>query len=263
LFSTTGVFRYFYKEKNNAGATNGNCFSFIRNSGAVTCIIKNISFKPLNQANPLTLFNTVPEQWEQISCSIRPARQFAVEFDGADDYGQFDTDVVLEDDWEVSVMFDTDTLVWPMTKDILNKELFFKLSLSPQGRPSFLVGDGTAWRVTLTSGFDISVNTPTTITGRKQGNNYTLLVNNVVVATSTTTLAVTPRISHVGRRSTISTAFHKGFIYYIKINGQFYPLDRVNQAIQPSKPDNGNPITLFNVVNEQWKEITPNTRPEG
>jgi hypothetical protein len=71
VFNSVGVKRYFYTDRNEGG-TNGASVSFKRALGTVaSCIIKNISFKPLGTANPLTLFNTVPEQWEQISCSIR------------------------------------------------------------------------------------------------------------------------------------------------------------------------------------------------
>ena len=71
VFNSVGVKRYFYTDRNEGG-TNGASVSFKRALGTVaSCIIKNISFKPLGTANPLTLFNTVPEQWEVIPCNLR------------------------------------------------------------------------------------------------------------------------------------------------------------------------------------------------
>jgi hypothetical protein len=70
LFSSVGVFRYAYTTKNNPGATNGNCLSFIRNSGVVNCIIKNISFKPLGSSNPMQLINTTSDRWQQVPCRV-------------------------------------------------------------------------------------------------------------------------------------------------------------------------------------------------
>lgn len=47
-FNTIGVKRYFYTKQGNTGnPTNGNLIQLKRLSGAVNCVIKNISFKPL------------------------------------------------------------------------------------------------------------------------------------------------------------------------------------------------------------------------
>jgi hypothetical protein len=61
VFSTIGLKRVFYTTKPND-------FNFIRNATnpAPSCIIKNISFKPLGTCNPLTLVNTNPERWSEI-----------------------------------------------------------------------------------------------------------------------------------------------------------------------------------------------------
>lgn len=72
-FSSTGVFRYYYTSKENAGGSTGNTMIFVRDNGVASCIIKNISFKPLGTSNPATIFNSVPEQWEQIPCNLRPS----------------------------------------------------------------------------------------------------------------------------------------------------------------------------------------------
>ncbi len=54
--------------------------------------------------------------------------------------------------------------------------------------------------------------------------------------------------------------FYKGLMPDIRINNNYYPLDARNQAIQLAQPDNGNPLTLFNVVPEQWEDIPCNLR---
>lgn len=65
-FTTTGVKRYFYTDRNEGGA-NGAAVSFKRtDSTVVSCVIKNISFKPLGTCNPLTLFNTTSANWQEV-----------------------------------------------------------------------------------------------------------------------------------------------------------------------------------------------------
>jgi hypothetical protein len=61
IFTSTGIKQYLYKDK---GINNNNTVQFKRNSGSITCIIKNISFKPLGTCNPVTLSNTTSENWE-------------------------------------------------------------------------------------------------------------------------------------------------------------------------------------------------------
>ena len=54
-FSTPGVKRYFYTQKALAGNPNSQAVTFKRRSGSVTCVIKNIGFKPLWVANATEL----------------------------------------------------------------------------------------------------------------------------------------------------------------------------------------------------------------
>ncbi len=63
-FNTTGVKRYFYT---SAGASNSNLIEFKRASGVASCVIKNISFKPLGTCNPLTLVNTTSDRWQEVT----------------------------------------------------------------------------------------------------------------------------------------------------------------------------------------------------
>ena len=63
VFNSVGVKRFFYTEDVNA-----NKIEFKRAAGTISCIIKNISFKPLGTANPLTLVNTNSERWSKIPC---------------------------------------------------------------------------------------------------------------------------------------------------------------------------------------------------
>lgn len=66
-FNTIGVKRYYYTKQGNTGnPTNGNLIQLKRLSGVVSCVIKNISFKPLGTCNPLTLVNTTPDRWQEV-----------------------------------------------------------------------------------------------------------------------------------------------------------------------------------------------------
>ncbi|WP_423186767.1 hypothetical protein ACO1PK_00700 [Alishewanella sp. d11] len=51
---------------------NDNRFQLGRNAPGTNLKIRNISFKSLGSSNPLTLFNVVPEQWQEIPCNLRP-----------------------------------------------------------------------------------------------------------------------------------------------------------------------------------------------
>lgn len=67
-FNTVGVKRYFYTQKDFAGISNGQTVIFKRQSGPVTCVIKNISFRPLWVADAAELlangaFNTDIAGW--------------------------------------------------------------------------------------------------------------------------------------------------------------------------------------------------------
>lgn len=64
VFSDAGLKRFLYTSK---GVSNANVFIFKRaNNTSPTCIIKNISFKPLGTCNPITLANVTSANWEDL-----------------------------------------------------------------------------------------------------------------------------------------------------------------------------------------------------
>lgn len=63
-FNSVGIKRYFFTTKGGSGE---NTFQFKRSDSVpISCIIKNISFKPLGSCNPLTLVNTNPDRWSEV-----------------------------------------------------------------------------------------------------------------------------------------------------------------------------------------------------
>jgi WD40 repeat protein len=65
-FNSVGMKRYFYTQKLNS-TSDGNTIVFKRVAGiTASCIIKNISFKPLGTCNPLQLINTTSDRWQEI-----------------------------------------------------------------------------------------------------------------------------------------------------------------------------------------------------
>lgn len=60
VFNSVGIKRYFYTEK---GLSSNNTTQFKRNSGSASCVIKNISFKPLGTCNPMTITNAT---WTEV-----------------------------------------------------------------------------------------------------------------------------------------------------------------------------------------------------
>jgi hypothetical protein len=67
VFNTVGVKRAYY-----TSFSSDTQFEFCRNnSGAVvSCIIKNISFRPLGTCNPMQLINTTSDRWQQVPCRV-------------------------------------------------------------------------------------------------------------------------------------------------------------------------------------------------
>ena len=82
-FNVVGIKRYFYTAK---GASSENAIVFKRLSGIASCIIKNISFKPLNDCNPATIVNFTSDRWfeQELSYPLYNTR-YAYNFDGVDD----------------------------------------------------------------------------------------------------------------------------------------------------------------------------------
>jgi hypothetical protein len=65
IVSTTGVKRVYYTDP----VTD---WQFVRNNAGqvFSCIIKNISFKPLGSCNPMTLVNITSDRWQQVPCRV-------------------------------------------------------------------------------------------------------------------------------------------------------------------------------------------------
>ena len=64
-FNTVGLFRYYYTNKDTPQA-NSQAIQLKRSGTSVaSCVIKNISFKPLGTCNPLTLVNTASTGWQE------------------------------------------------------------------------------------------------------------------------------------------------------------------------------------------------------
>lgn len=61
VFNTVGVKRFYYLTKSG-----GSFIKFKRSTGITSCIIKNISHKPLGTCNPLTLANVTSANWEDL-----------------------------------------------------------------------------------------------------------------------------------------------------------------------------------------------------
>ncbi len=65
LFNTLGRKKAYYTVKPAS-------IEFTRNNSGdqINCVIKNISFKPLGTCNPMTIFNTTNDRWQQVPCRI-------------------------------------------------------------------------------------------------------------------------------------------------------------------------------------------------
>ncbi|MEN3158308.1 hypothetical protein ABC502_07985 [Alkalimonas sp. NCh-2] len=52
-----------------------------------------------------------------------------------------------------------------------------------------------------------------------------------------------------------------GQFIWIEVNGNYYPMRSKGSAVQQAEPNNGNPLTLFNTVPENWGVVPCNLRP--
>jgi hypothetical protein len=68
VFNTPGKKRFFYSDYAQIGSV---AWRFrVPTAGAFSCIIKNISFKPLGSSNPMTLVNTTSDRWQAVPCRV-------------------------------------------------------------------------------------------------------------------------------------------------------------------------------------------------
>lgn len=66
VFSAPGVYRHFVTDRNSVAA--GSSWGFQRQAAGApaSCVIKNISFKPLADCNPAILVNTTSDRWQDV-----------------------------------------------------------------------------------------------------------------------------------------------------------------------------------------------------
>lgn len=236
VFDKPGTFRHFYIDKAGLGG-NTQYFAFVRVNGSINCIIKNISFKPLGTCNPMTLVNTASTGWTQVDGQPLPLLRWAYNFDGVDDLGTFNTPIELGQDFDVQITVEDIQQVPAAGQDFIGSELNFKFGLDAvTGRFSFLVGNGSSWVVNHLSSVSAYDGKRYVLRGTKVGNTYTFTINGEVSFTTTNANVVTPRVTHIARRSNGNLSWVRGRVFDVKINGTIYAIDARNQLIQLPSP---------------------------
>jgi hypothetical protein len=245
LISTTGVKRVYY----TSPVTD---WQFVRNNPGqvVNCIIKNISFKPLNTCNPLTLVNTTPDRWEEIEGTL-PKTRWVYNFDGVDDRGELNFKAVNMDG-DNSFEFWTPTGVTASDQQIIAQNVNSG-GASSEFRIAY-VDTGTFRQIGVTWGGSTTI-VITQVQGLKKGTKYgltligteatiyeggldgtfirsvTLTRGAIREATATTTI--------MARRAGTLTSFVQyasGVQRDVKINGVLYAIDAPYQTVQLPNP---------------------------
>ena len=193
---------------------------------------------------------------------VRPLQQqqcFAINLNGSSSYGQFasrlhnpDGDNTYEF-WTPAVLSGSQMIITQTNQATLASSEF---RLFTNGGQLRIVRGGT--ETTLVSS-GLQAFTRYVLT--QIGNAATVTQGETVIA-SVTALSGAAREpsapTRLGVRSSGGSLvnFFAGLFPDVRINGNYYPLDAKGQAIQNAVPDNGNPLTLFNTVPDQWEQVS-------
>lgn len=218
-----------YRLYSNSSVVNN--IEFVRhNSGElVSCVIKNISFKPLGTCNPLTLNNTTPDRWEEIEGTL-PNTRFAYNFDGVDDRSQL-MFRAIDPDGDIDIEWEQFGVILGTTRHILSQcdtasfgQREVLLRWLTTGALSFAVGN---------AGVEFN-NSNFSANGLYRlfysGSTATLFVNGVLMQTVTYNRGAAREPSAPTRIATRSNAgsfveYFRGVLYNLKINGVLWPID--------------------------------------
>lgn len=187
----------------------------------------------------------------------------AIRFNGANNYGQF-ANRLIDPEGDVDIEFWTPSVkgrsmaIIAQAIDVTGGEFQIIANSSLQLR--FVLGGGGFTTLAENAQWEVSTRYRVTFIG----NTLTLYSSNNNVISQITynrgTFREPSAKTVIGRRDV--TFYFSGLFPDIRINGNYYPLADRGQSVQHSVPDNGNPLTLFNTVPEQWEPISCNLRPQ-
>lgn len=238
VFTTIGVKRFFYTNKADITSI---AFKRAPAGTPVSCIVKNISFKPLGACNPMTISNATSTNWVQVVDDYVAKFRKVLRFDGVGVRGIFTNAIELTDANPVKGKFRTGStlpansyLFGPNEASAYNSRIRINSDGSVAVRPTINNTDV----ITCPAG---TVKTDTTYSFElsKNGTLYTLKLNGVVVGSGSLT-GGGALFKWVGATATGTTdvpiGFFLGFIYDFEAGGQRWPIADSTQSIQLPEP---------------------------
>lgn len=242
-FNTVGLKRYFYTTKANGGNALGAATIFKRFPGSVaSCIIKNISFKPLGTCNPMTISNATSANWMQVVDDYVRKFRSLLNFDGVGIRGALANRVINPDGDNTFEFWSPETSGVIIAQNIVATVNLREFTLYGDALGLYMnIGGVDNVICTAAQGFELGKKYWLTLVG----SNFTLAKNtesNIIRSASFTKGAAREPTAQTiigaranGTASAFSTYF-KGIQRDIKINGTLWPIADRNQSIQLPDP---------------------------
>lgn len=267
LFSTVGVKRYFFTARDVT-----NAFQFARNtSTAISCVIKNISFKPLGTCNPMTISNATSANWVQVVDDYNPKFRKVLRFDGVGARGVL-AKRAIDPDGDIDIEFYS-------PPDITVRQVIIGQQINLLGSSEFYIESAANSRLIVVVGAP-AVLALTTEQGYEAGKKYRIKLVGTTLTVWKTAISDTdaPILTTTVTRGTVRepaaitvigaavlnaagnyTRWFAGIQRDVKINGTLWPIADATQTIQLPEPSGLGaelitPIILENpaVKGTQW-----------
>lgn len=257
VFNTAGVKRYFYT---SPGGSNNNRINFKRNFSGVgivtSCIIKNISFKPLASCNPLVLSNINADRWQEVEGTL-PAVRRVYDFDGVDDRGMLlarainpDGDILIA--WEQQFFTGTNT-----ANGVIVSQCGTGVNSTQEFRLTFLSATNTLELIVGGAANLLMVGAPRS--GKYMvtliGNAIKLYLNGEVVKDGVFNRgpAREPAAETIIGMRLPANNYFPGALYDVKIGNTFWPIAEAGVTVQLPEPSG-----LGTLVNSATGFVVPN-----
>lgn len=244
VFTTIGVKRFFYTNKADITSI---AFKRAPAGTPVSCIVKNISFKPLGACNPMTISNATSTNWMQVVDDYDSKFRKVLNFDGVGIRGVL-ANRAINLDGDIDIEFYTPAVVGAVTERVIisqqisttNANQEFRLYISGSTGNLIVNLGGTFTGIANNGQFQANQRLRLLISG---GSRWLYRTDGTIISSGAAPVGAArePTAQTVlGARTsgTIGTYSQHvdGIQRDIKINGTLWPIADRNQSIQLPEP---------------------------
>lgn len=245
-FSSVGIFRYYFTDR--VAINNGVRFSRNAAGDAVSCIIKNISFKPLGTCNPMTISNATSANWMQVVDDYVRKFRALLNLDGVGIRGQF-VNRAINPDGDIDLTFYAPsniintTCIVSQNISTVTTSTEFKL-MSYNNQIQITVGGNALVFLSTATGYETS-----SLYRLRLGGTSLTVWKNLIQDTDTPIRSMTftrgtarepSALTVLGAETNNSIGTYRNYFIGVqrdvKINGTLWPIADRNQSIQLPEP---------------------------